>query len=938
MSPKSTETNEAAGKDAKAEKTAPSASDKKKDDKAAAEEELSDEDKKLKEELEICVERLTENDEKLYSPALSTLRNLIRASTTSMTSVPKPLKFMIPHYEAMKAAYEKINDGKVKKQCADVVSVLSMTMSDKNECLKFKLLGDMEAPMDDWGHEYIRHLCAEIVKEWNAATAGSGGGEDGKDDVAMEDEEKKEQLMGLVNRIIPCQMRIHAESEACDLLIEVERLDLLDKYVDKQAYNRVCLYLTSNVPYLPEPENTNLLQAALKLFRKFDESPQALRLALQINDPALVMDIFEGCKDEVMQKQLAFMLGSHHHFLELDEEKYEDIIEIISNSHLNNHFLNLARELDIMEPKSPDEVYKSHLDNVRPVFGGGSNVDSARQNLASSFVNGFVNSGFGKDKLLMEDGQNWLFKNKDHGQMSATASIGLVLLWDVDGGLTQIDKYFYSPEDPIKAGALLACGIVNTGVRNPADPAMALLSDYVLNDKAIIRTGAVMGLGLAYAGSNREDVVQLLLPVFADSKSSMEVIGVTALACGLICVGSCNDEVTTTILQTLMEKTEQELKDSPFAKYLPLGIGLAYLGKQDAAEATIATLEVLQEPFKSMAKTLVDICAYAGTGNVLKIQSLLHICSEHYEPAAASDAKEDKKDKKKGDDKSDKKSDDKKDGEDKAKEADKDVDLSMQQSVAVIGLALIAMGEDIGSEMLFRQFGHLLRYCEPVIRRAVPLALGLISVSNPQLNILDTLSKFSHDADAEVAHNSIFAMGLIGAGTNNARLAAMLRQLAQYYAKDSNNLFMVRIAQGLVHMGKGTLTLHPYHSDHQLMSPVAVAGLMGCLLSFLDVKQTVLSKSHYLLYALSTAISPRMLVTFDEELRALPVPVRVGQAVDVVGQAGKPKTITGFQTHTTPVLLSHGERAELATEEYLPVTPIMEGFVILKKNPDYVST
>ena len=57
-----------------------------------------------------------------------------------------------------------------------------------------------------------------------------------------------------------------------------------------------------------------------------------------------------------------------------------------------------------------------------------------------------------------------------------------------------------------------------------------------------------------------------------------------------------------------------------------------------------------------------------------------------------------------------------------------------------------------------------------------------------------------------------------------------------------------------------------------------------------------------------------MLVTFDEKMRPLPVPVRVGQAVDVVGQAGKPKTITGFQTHTTPVLLSQGERAELATE------------------------
>lgn len=44
-------------------------------------------------------------------------------------------------------------------------------------------------------------------------------------------------------------------------------------------------------------------------------------------------------------------------------------------------------------------------------------------------------------------------------------------------------------------------------------------------------------------------------------------------------------------------------------------------------------------------------------------------------------------------------------------------------------------------------------------------------------------------------------------------------------------------------------------------------------------------------------------------------PTVVLQAVDVVGQAGKPKTITGFQTHTTPVLLAYGERAELATEE-----------------------
>jgi hypothetical protein len=36
------------------------------------------------------------------------------------------------------------------------------------------------------------------------------------------------------------------------------------------------------------------------------------------------------------------------------------------------------------------------------------------------------------------------------GMLSATASLGLVLLWDVDGGLTPIDKYLYSAEDYIK--------------------------------------------------------------------------------------------------------------------------------------------------------------------------------------------------------------------------------------------------------------------------------------------------------------------------------------------------------------------------------------------------------------------------------------------------------------------------------------------------------
>ncbi|KAJ7841066.1 hypothetical protein B0H14DRAFT_3457684 [Mycena olivaceomarginata] len=86
---------------------------------------------------------------------------------------------------------------------------------------------------------------------------------------------------------------------------------------------------------------------------------------------------------------------------------------------------------------------------------------------------------------------------------------------------------------------------------------------------------------------------------------------------------------------------------------------------------------------------------------------------------------------------------------------------------------------------------------------------SLVSGLNPQLPIFDTLSKYSHDNGLAIALNAIFAMGLVGAGTNNTRPAQMLQQLAGYYHKEPDCLFTVRIAQGLVHMGKGTIGLNP---------------------------------------------------------------------------------------------------------------------------------
>jgi 26S proteasome regulatory subunit N1 len=207
---------------------------------------------------------------------------------------------------------------------------------------------------------------------------------------------------------------------------------------------------------------------------------------------------------------MAFQLARQQIHIETDDA---DLNACINNTNLSRYFLSLARELDVMEPKVPEDIYKSHLENhskfltffpikclhiLIPPIGTAfsSNIDSARTNLSSTFVNAFVNAAFCKDKLMITDDDNepsWIHKTKEHGMISATASLGLICLWDIETGLSLIDKYMYSNDDHIKAGALLAIGILNSGVREESDPALALLSEHLESNNVSIKQAVVFG-------------------------------------------------------------------------------------------------------------------------------------------------------------------------------------------------------------------------------------------------------------------------------------------------------------------------------------------------------------------------------------------------------------------------------------------------------------
>ena len=68
----------------------------------------------LKEKLELLVERLTDREKIQRVNALDQLKIEISGATKTMTSVPKPLKFLSPQFDAIKAAYEAETDATLK--------------------------------------------------------------------------------------------------------------------------------------------------------------------------------------------------------------------------------------------------------------------------------------------------------------------------------------------------------------------------------------------------------------------------------------------------------------------------------------------------------------------------------------------------------------------------------------------------------------------------------------------------------------------------------------------------------------------------------------------------------------------------------------------------------------------------------------------------------
>jgi 26S proteasome regulatory subunit N1 len=143
------------------------------------------------------VERVRDPDAAIVKTALDCITKEIHTTTSSMTAVPKPLKFLRPHLDTLVATFEGMAAGPNRQLLADVLSLLTSTVAGKEgerEGLRYKLQGNT-SDLETWGHEYMRHLAGEIAEEYKVRHA---------------KEQPVDDLLHLVAQIVPYHMTHNA--------------------------------------------------------------------------------------------------------------------------------------------------------------------------------------------------------------------------------------------------------------------------------------------------------------------------------------------------------------------------------------------------------------------------------------------------------------------------------------------------------------------------------------------------------------------------------------------------------------------------------------------------------------------------------------------------------------------------------------------------------
>lgn len=523
------------------------------------------------------------------------------------------------------------------------------------------------------------------------------------------------------------------------------------------------------------------------------------------------------------------------------ETKETEEKNILENNFISETFIAVNENLEIMPATKIDYILKG-LNTEK--------VDSA------AVCNGLIHFGFLRDPLFKRNQGDYNIKPEyiallnQCSSRTINASIGCIYGFNPALLIEEQPTNIFELKD---LGTLL--GVAIAGCKgNGNEFLFESFCEFFSSENTQDVIIALQGISLLYAGSiehgnslKKEKIYEKLFPLL--NHNSVDVVCMT-----MFCISSI---LLSNVPETCAELyndifRENNLAHSSFYMHGILGMALTVYRKTDVAAL---------ERFMKLPKT-VQCLAYGlmhlGSGSPDLIEEILNsVFTEEVEP--------------------------------------------LNESLGFLSAALVGLGDPLASQMIENQLMSALHLNNDHIKKVVPLSLSILYASTNKQSVIDYLERSIHSTETE--NVAVVALGLIGAGTKNSKITQIMSGAFNTMYKENISSNALIYAQGLINMGKGTLTLSPFVYENRVILDKPIIGLLSVVMMLMAENCTCFKENSFLQFGIAPAIRTKYVTGVDAE-------IKIGKPVERVGLSGKPAKLSGKVIHQAPVILNSGEAAE----------------------------
>ncbi|EEQ82794.1 hypothetical protein NCER_100429 [Vairimorpha ceranae BRL01] len=654
------------------------------------------------------------------------------------------------------------------------------------------------------------------------------------------------------------------EFDAIDFLIEIEDIRSIIKYVEKHNYKRIILYLQEMALFYELYELINEICLKMKDFSRY---------IVNVIDGGYYEDAIDfvgKCEDKKVKKQLLYILARCNIFYDTKdlEEK-----AILCNGHIKDTYRNVIKIYELNSETNKSSTFRK-LRYEKELKG----IQQSSFN-PITVCNGFINLGYGQDSIFFpKSGEeiegveySTILNSNIPELITILGSVGCIEFWNPNKVMEILQDNIFGDISLKRTGSLLALALSSCKLYDENKTILSLLTSNLGSNDPLHVIPILLGIQSIYCNTAEEDLKELLCPlVYSDN---LEISSFAAFTLGSIFVGTGDDEILSVLLQLYIEK--EDYAGTHSYKLIMLGLALLFYRRPDLE----CILENMDMTYSRHGIILIKGFQNIKTGDHNVVEEILTNAF-----SGETDA--------------------------------------LLESIALLSCCLVGIGDDLALQMISRICTSSQLLDSPHLKSALPLCYSILFPSSSNQQIVDTLEKNLNSSDASIIITSLYALGVIGAGSVSGRIQKVLDSQYSMTYKDPKAGTVLRIANGLLSLGKGLSSISYSFYDRSCIIPKNFIGLFSTTFLLLDsVSSPLLTGNTYLFYLLNQSFTPKYIYTEKK------VNIRIGLPVNTVGVVGDPRRISSMQTHSTPVIINTTERAEI---DEPGLTPFIEDVVILE--------